>query len=177
MTGPLCWISSRMCRPSMFTRWQVSAGLPESSRRRETLGPMEDSDSLVGRSLPSPRPGPLPTIATFHFSRQGWVCYTSKVLDSRQGFVYIVGHFASPSSSPVQDTGLSRRQHRFKSGWGRQKIKGLRDRSQPTGPPSTWLPSLQTRQSSQLVNHDGAKERDLTPVLRQRLGTLYCGFC
>ena len=27
---------------------------------------------------------------------------------------------ASPSSSPVQDTGLSRRQHRFKSGWGRQ---------------------------------------------------------
>ena len=26
----------------------------------------------------------------------------------------------SPSSSQVQDTGLSRRQHRFKSGWGRQ---------------------------------------------------------
>jgi hypothetical protein len=26
---------------------------------------------------------------------------------------------ASPSSSLVQDTGLSRRQHRFKSGWGR----------------------------------------------------------
>jgi hypothetical protein len=28
--------------------------------------------------------------------------------------------FASPSSSQVQDIGLSRRQHRFKSGWGRQ---------------------------------------------------------
>ncbi len=27
---------------------------------------------------------------------------------------------ASPSSSQVQDTGLSRQQHRFKSGWGRQ---------------------------------------------------------
>ena len=26
----------------------------------------------------------------------------------------------SPSSSLVQDIGLSRRQHRFKSGWGRQ---------------------------------------------------------
>ncbi len=30
----------------------------------------------------------------------------------------------SSSSSQVQDTGLSRRQHRFKSGWGRQILKG-----------------------------------------------------
>ena len=30
---------------------------------------------------------------------------------------------ASPSSSQVQDTGLSRRQHRFKSGWGRHLTK------------------------------------------------------
>ena len=33
-------------------------------------------------------------------------------------------YLASPSSSLVQDTGLSRRQHRFKSGWGRQ-IKSI----------------------------------------------------
>ena len=31
----------------------------------------------------------------------------------------------SPSSSQVQDTGLSRRQHRFKSGWGRHILKGI----------------------------------------------------
>src|SRR5208337_2559959 len=29
------------------------------------------------------------------------------------------GFSMSPSSSPVQDTGLSRRRRRFKSGWGR----------------------------------------------------------
>ena len=34
------------------------------------------------------------------------------------------GHNSSSSSSQVQDTGLSRRQHRFKSGWGRQIFSG-----------------------------------------------------
>lgn len=39
---------------------------------------------------------------------------------------------ASPSSSQVQDTGLSRRQHRFESGWGRHnKIKGLANIAKP----------------------------------------------
>jgi hypothetical protein len=46
--------------------------------------------------------------------------FPNKDLDNLQVFDYKTIRLSSPSSSPVQDTGLSRRQHRFKSGWGRQ---------------------------------------------------------